>query len=380
MIVVAKGLYGLGGNIAVLADALRLGEALGCPVAADWVDGMYAVEGANVADLLFDYDRRAPWPGSLDGLRVFPEAWAADVARTVPRRMNPDPSVTTPRGPSRPLSMWRTVDAEDYGLDRLAADYDVVVVSRDSRYWHSSVDALAPYVQALRPNQEVRDGVAALGLSRSDVGVHFRHGNGERTVVPPDVGWFFDQVDDLSEQMPGSRVFLCTDCSVVHDAFVSRYGPDRVLSSPKALPPPGAGGMHYAPTSDGRYRSAVEAAVDIWALGACGAVVGSRSFFSETATRLGAPRPESSVRAWVPVHRPYRDPVGVRPVTPDDSLGRALLDAGVLLDGIHVSETVGDDGRWGLSYLHWPVARLESLDGVADPGQVAQAVRRYRLY
>ncbi len=380
MIVVAKGLYGLGGNISVLADALRLGEALGCGVVADWAGGMYAVDGANVADLLFDHDRKVPWPGLFDGLRVFPETWTADVARTFPRRMDPDRSVTTPRGPRRPLSMWRAVDAERYGLARLADDYDVVIVSRDSAHWHSSVDELAPYVQALRPNQDVRDGVEAVGLSRADIGVHFRHGNGERTVVPPDIGWFFDQVDDLGERMPASKVFVCTDCTVVLDAFASRYGQDRVVSSPKVIPPPGSGGMHYAPDSDGRYLSAVEAAVDIWALGACGALVGSRSFFSESAIRLGAPRPAWAVRAWVPVHRPFRAPAGVRPVTRGDAVGQALHDAGVLLDGINVGEAAGADGRWGLFYLHWPVGRLDSLDGVAEPGQVARAVRRHRLY
>lgn len=138
--------------------------------------------------------------------------------------------------------------------------------------------------------------------------------------------------------------------------------------------------MHYAPTSDGRYRSVVEAAVDVWALGACGAVVGSRSFFSESAIKIGAPRPSWAVRSWVPVRQPYRHPVGVRPVRRDEAVGRALIEAGVRLDGIHVAEEVGVDGRWSLSYLHWPVARLESLDGVADPGLVAQAVRRHRLY
>ena len=369
MIVVAKGLYGLGGNIAVLADALRLGEALGCGVLADWAQGRYGVTGANVADLLFDFDRRVPWPGQLDGLRVFPQAWSADVARTKPTH-----------APSRPLAMCTTVDAEDYGLDRLAADYDVVVVSRDSRYWHSSASTLAPYVQALRPNQEVRDGVAALGLSRSDIGVHFRHGNGERTVVPPDIGWFFDQVDDLSEQRPGSRVFLCTDCSAVHDAFVTRYGSRRVLASSKAYRPPGTGEMHSARTDDSRYRSAVEAAVDIWALGRCGALVGSPGFFTGVARRLRTSWQVGSFRAWVPVHRSYGKPADVRPLTEADGIGRALVGAGVPLDGIHVSQVPADDGRWEMFYLYWLTGRLDSLDEVEDPSSIATTVREHRLY
>ena len=370
MIVVAKGPYGLGGNISVLADAMRLGEALGCGVAADWAAGRYCVDGANVADLLFDYDRRVPWPGSFDGCRVFPEAWSADVATTVPPM----------RASSDPIWMSRAVDAEEYGLDALACDYDVVVLSRDSKYWHSKDYELAPYVQALRPNQEVRDGVAALGLSRLDVGVHLRHGNGERSVVPPDVGWFFEQVDDLTEQRSGSRIFLCTDCSAVVDAFVSRYGSRRVLTAPKGYRPLGAGPMHAAKTSADRYRSAVEAATDMWALGQCGALVRSAGFFSGTARNLGAPWRRGSLRLFAPVYRSYHQPAEERPVTKTDQLGRSLIDAGVLLDGLYLSQAPADDGRWDLFYLYWPVGRLGSPQEADDPAAIAAAVREHRLY
>lgn len=365
MLVVAKGLYGLGGNIAVLAEACRLGELLHCDVAADWVGGMYAVDGANVADLLFSHPRLVSLPDDLRERRVFPPQWQDEIERTMPRRGVVD-GLTLSRA---------TADlAEGEGLEALAETYDVVVVSRDSAHWYT--DELVPQVKALEPNRTVLDAVDALGVGSDDIAVHFRHGNGERTVVPPDIGWFFTAVDRFLGESPDSRVLLCTDAEPVLRRFMERYGQDRVYASAKEYPEPGSGGMHYGATSEDRYRSAVEAAVDMWAMGRCGYLVGSRSFFTGVAMKLAHPIDRSRIAAWVPTYRSHTPPRGHTPVLPDSDLGRRLTAIGIPLDGLFVASK---DGETTLHYLYWPIGTLTNAEDL-DLTRVAEELSARRLY
>lgn len=346
MLVVAKGLYGLGGNIAVLADALRLADKLGWRATADWRDGLYAVDGANVAELLFSHPLLEPLKRDLGGQRVFPQVWSAEIDRTFPKVGLVD---------GQALSRVTSDMAEDYGLERIADEFDVVVVSRDSRYWYT--DELVDYVQTLVPNSEISERVQDLRVGPADIGVHFRHGNGERTVVPPDINWFYGQIDDVLTTNPDARILVCTDASSALAHFSRRYG-DRVYSSEKTYPSVGAGGMHFAKSSSERYRSAIEAAVDIWALGRCRFIIGSRSFFTSTATKLAQPLPKSNVRGWMPIHRSHRPAEGHAPVTPETDLGCRLASHGIRLDGLYTA-TAGPG--FDLFYLQWRLADYVSV-------------------
>lgn len=233
--VLAKGYYGMGGNIAVMLCALRLARETDRRRLVDWVDGVYHVEGEDVFKLLFESPSYELPREALASLRVWPTFWQPYVTETMPY---PD---------DVPLTRVRASQAVDEGLEHLS-EYDVWMVTRDDRYWHDGMyrEETGRLAQELVLVRRLRQRIASFHaheMGDDAIAVHFRHGNGEPTVVPPDIQWFFGAVDEFLKRSPGSRIFVCTDCKAVLDRFTDRYD-RRIVATAKEYPPLGSGAMH----------------------------------------------------------------------------------------------------------------------------------------
>lgn len=362
-VVVAKGMYGMGGNLAVLADALRLGELMGSPVAVDWAGGMYSVEGRDVFSLLFEQDSFVDLP-RVPGIRVWPPQWADYLSETSPKA-----------APDLQLSRVTATSAEEFGLDVLRGSYDAVVLSRDSANWHAE-GGLSEYLRRVQPNSEISGRIDAVGANEGDIGVHVRHGNGERTVVPPSIQDVFRATEQFLIELPDARIFLATDCGAVLDRFIAEFGDDRVFASAKNYPALGSGGMHYADGSAARLQSAKEAIIDIWSLSRCGRLIGAQSFFTGCARRLSTRLNRESMKVIQNEYRSHKPAPGQVPLAPAHPLGAALLEAGIRLDGLFL-QSLGEEGE--LFYLYWPLCRVG--DSSALPIQEIRAkLSARRLY
>lgn len=366
--VLCKGYYGMGGNIAVVVCGMHLAMKTGRIVLVDWVDGVYSLGDGNLFDRLFSAPRNTFNRELLRGKSIWPRFWAPYVGETRPYVDN------------IPLSQVRATDAEDEGLAELDK-YDVLLVTRDDKYWHSAthrkeIVGLIQYLRPIRSLEEKIESFAEQVLGPDAIAVHFRHGNGELTVIPPDIQWFFDAVDRFRHDMGGRKVFLCTDCRAVLDAFIERYGAD-VVSTPKEYPPLGEGAMHSPKKGWDPLIRAEEAILDMWLISKCSYLVGSKSFFSSVSMKLNPDLTGSNVKVWKPEFRSHKPGVGHAKVDARSEIGRLLLEGGYSLDGIYVDEL--ENGNQRLLYLYHELFEFRNQADV-DLVSVGQKLSKLRLY
>lgn len=365
--VIAKGYYGMGGSLAVVVCASRLAESLGRTLLVDWVDGCYGLKGQDIFMRLFSAPVYSLDRDALRAAKVWPSFWQDFIHRT------------RPYSSSHPLSRVTTEMVEDDGA--AAIESDVIVVSRDDTYWHSSDhhQEMSRLARRLRPNpilQEKIDKFAFEHLGQNSIGVHFRHGNGEPTVVPPDIAWFFNRVDEQCGGKGDANIFLCTDCSEVVNRFNDRY-PGRVVCTTKKYPPLGAGAMHSVSGDEQRLNSAEEAVMDIWLLSKCRALVGSKSFFTGFAAKLN-PKLGADIKTWTPEYRSYTSPAGRVPVEDDHELSRTLAGVGIRTDGLFLEQVPHEAGK-RLFYLYWQIAKFSGVSEL-DFRSIETKIAFRRLY
>lgn len=370
MTVLVKGYYGLGGNLAVLLCGLRLAEKLGRPLSVDWRNSVYGSTESNLFPSLFE----SPAPNlSLPEKvpsKVWPPEWRGLLGEARPHI----------KGLSLHLSM--ASEAEKLSHDSLK-DFEYLVVSRDDPTWFDP-----DYTQIYRrlwaqlsPSPKVRTAVENFKkhhFAEEMIGVHFRHGNGERTVVPPDIAWFFERVDDAVAKEPEAKLFLATDCRAVLDEFSKRYGA-RVVSLPKNYLPVGHGAFHTSSdASQGSNRDwrAVEALIDLTLLSETNRLIGSRSFFTGVAVKVSGTLSPQRVSAWVPKVREFYPPATFRTVMDYPPILKRLEAAELTADGLFVEE------RESLSVLHYLAWEISSFRSPAelDLAKVKKSVVARRLY
>lgn len=366
--VLCKGYYGMGGNIAVVVCGMRLAVKTGRKLLVDWMDGVYSLDGDNLFDRLFNAPQNTFSRDLVRGKTVWPEFWAPYVERTRPYANNV------------PLTRVRTADAEEEGLDELER-YDVLLVTRDDKYWHEAAHrkemvGLAQFLTPVKALEQRIDGFAEEKLGDGAIAVHFRHGNGEPTVVPPDIEWFFEAVDHFRRERGGRRVFVCTDCRAVLDAFTERYG-DDVVSTPKEYPPLGGGAMHAPKEAWDPLGRAQEAILDMWLISRCSFLVGSKSFFSGVAMKLNPDLARSNVKVWKPEFRSHKPEPGHVKVDEASGVGVLLVEHGYTLDGLYVEELEGGNQR--LLYLYTELCELRNVSDI-DVTSVGRKLSKLRLY
>lgn len=370
MYVIAKGYYGLGGNLAVLVCAMRLARKLNRHLIVDWKYGFYGGDSHDVYGELFQAPSSFPVErGSWESWKVWPDYWQPYVAQTKPY----------PKGV--PLSYVTTEMAESEA-DAGGSLGDAIIISRDDKYWHKGEhhEEMSLLTQSLVPSvasQNLIEQYKSLFLGQPVIGVHFRHGNGERTVVPPDINWFYSQVDKFVERAPGCKIFLCSDCYAALRSFTERYG-NRVISTDKNYPALGSGGMHYGDTDVKRLASAREALLDIWLLAECTYFVGSKSFFSGVAGKLNGGFGRENSAWWTPRHRSFSADPEMKALSTDADLLQSFHDNNVSIDGIYYKTGEGED--LNMYYLYDYLGSLSKTREASSLQSIFGEIKSRRLY
>ncbi len=364
--VIAKGYYGLGGSLAIVLCAMRLAKQSKRELIVDWIDGFYSISPDDIFKALFECPHSIVSRNDINGLKIFPQAWEEFILKTKPHPAD--------------LNLSRmSVDFIENNCDA-PDDYDVLVVTRDDKYWHNSkfageFRALAKELIVAEPYKSEIKEYKNKYIIGNTIGVHFRHGNGEKTVIPPDIDWFFNAIDDFKENNREARIFLCTDCLAVMDEFKKKYG-NRIISTEKIYPEIGTGAMHYEQSNDQRLRSAVEALKDIWLLGECSYFVGSKSFFSTLASRVGHGFSRENSRWWTPEIRSHKPLSSQKPLTAIAELANEFTKHEIPLDGLYVDLY---DNQYQIFYLAFKIASIDMFSKI-NWIQMHSAIKKRRLY
>ena len=329
--VMVKAYFGLGGNIAVLLCAMRIAEQLGRELLIDWnFIPFYGNKGTDIFGHLFANDQ-IQYPENLTSLKVWPHFWQDRLDE------------------SRVFGKYHKYD--QVSADQLpdnVDEYDVIVITRDDSSWSNPkyTKEYRRLVKKLVVNDDIR---TSYQLPRNTIGIHFRHGNGEPLVVPPDINWFFLVIDKYLHQDSSCTLLVCTDCSVVVDRFRDKYKDKQVIATSKNYRPLGTGGMHRDRNRHEHIKlnAAIEALIDIYALSNCSAILATQSYFSSISIRL---KDEPKYIHLCPMeHRTYELPASHVAVTNIETISNYLTSRDILTDGIHIHE---QNNTYTLYYLH----------------------------
>jgi Nodulation protein Z (NodZ) len=369
--VLTKSYYGLGGDLCVLVGAMRLAGQLGREVVADWNGGLFGrVPHGSLVNQYFESPRFAV-PADLPDatLSVFPPQWEGRLLL---------PPLTYLRGVDLTLSRPEEVPAD------CAAD--CIVITRDSKLLHRRPELYFAAAQSLKPSHAIRSAVDALhatmGSTRPTIGIHFRHGNGERKVIPPDPRWFRNRINArlraLELEPDQISLFVATDCKGSLDYF-ARYYP-HTFSSEKAYRPNGEGAMHVGRqdlSEADKLRLPVEALTDMYALAGCDYFIGSRGYFSLFVTLVRGKR-HSVLYDGERLFDNYGVSDAFLPVAKDAVYGPAVARARVPLDGLFVRRT--HDQR-ELLYYNDPIhSNAVSQAAAPDAQEIRRAIVARRTY
>lgn len=269
-----KSYYGLGGDLCVLLCALHYAQQHQRALVVDWSGGRYGfVEQGNLFNEYFaEPVFLAPVDLPAQGLSVFPPVW---VGRThVP-----------------PLTY---IDGIDLTLSRpeevpIDCDADCVVITRDSRLLHQRPMDYVSIARSLRPVPRIQTCIDAqvqrLRSAKHSIGIHFRHGNGERKVIAPDPRWFRNRINGCMKTLgldpEEVTLYVATDCEGTLEYFRRHYR--NTIDLPKSYRPNGGGALHInrtEMTTAEKMQMADEALVDMYVLSHCNSFFGSRGFFS----------------------------------------------------------------------------------------------------
>jgi hypothetical protein len=299
--IIAKSFYGLGGNLSVLSCAWVAARKLNRYLIIDWRGMHYGCESDYFHKLFKPLSLQASL-SEISNLEadVFPHYWK-DFVMDIPNHQK---------------GINLTAANSDLLFDPQSGfspeNQSIAVVSRDGKFFHKReyLSEMKEFFAELKPIDTIDADISAfVGSHFKDftIGVHFRHGNGEPTVVVPDFDWFCKSIDELCTGSDRScaPILIATDCGAALDMFRIRYG-DRIVCYPKFYPPNGTGGMHYRQTGEEKLKSAVEAVIDIRLLSLCSAFVGSKSFFSVCASHWGKGFNRCNSRWFVPRLRAFK--------------------------------------------------------------------------
>lgn len=369
--VLAKSYYGLGGDLCVLIGAMRLAGQLDRVIVADWNGGVFGrVPGGNLVNEYFESPQfTIPQALPDDVQSVFPPQWEGRL-RLPPLTYLPGIDLTL----SRP---------EEVPADCSA---DCIVITRDSKVMHRRPELFFATAQALQPSPYIRSAVAGLrasmGGGRPCIGIHFRHGNGERKVIPPDPRWFRNRINArmraLGAEPDGINLFVATDCKGVLDYFARHY--PHTFSSQKAYRRNGEGAMHLGRqdlSEAEKLQLPREALIDMYTLAACDYFIGSRGFFSLFVMLVRGKR-HSMLYEGERLFDNYTATGDFQPAAKDAQYGPVLAQARVPLDGLFVRTTA--DSRELTYYNDLIHSHPRSQAEMTDAQDIRRAIIARRTY
>lgn len=273
--VLVKSYYGLGGDFCVMLSAWRLARQLDRQLVVDWSGGRYgSVDDGRLFSRFFaDSEFLAPVdvPG-IANMTVFPQEWVGRTALP-------------------PVTYLESVDLTRSRPENVPPDCaaDCIVITRDTRELLPRLAEYSELARTLRLREEIQSSVdeqqSRFAPYRHSIGIHFRHGNGEKKVMSPDPRWFRNRINGKLKQLDLSPedlgLYVATDCEGTL-AYFKRYYP-HVIDLPKAYRENGGGAFHVGRddlSSEEKIHLATEALIDIYTLARCKSFIGSRGYFS----------------------------------------------------------------------------------------------------
>ena len=364
--VLVKGTFGMGGRIHVLLGAWAYARRTGRTLVVDWSHHFYG-GGADCFERFFKnpflrFSRFREIVGAMEESgstpQVFPAGWQAEFADTHRKGRATDLYLCPPPQDDVPE--------------------DIVVVTRyDTRL---TVDEQAKLACQLHPSSRIQARVEELcGQFDIDaaIGIHYRHGGGERGVFVPQPEWFEQTVTDI-DPTNSRPLFFCTDSTFAEQHFRQSFGP-RFHSSDKLFPD--SGRLVGNPAIQDQIRNGEDALVDLYSLARCGDLIDSGYFYGKSARLLGAGAGGKCITypGIVRVTSSKFDNAlaGLQPVADNAELATVLKAAGIKLDHLWF----GRDGpQLKLHYgpdllLELPAEQLET-----SMPRLTEQLQRRRLY
>jgi hypothetical protein len=364
--VVVKSYYGLGGDLCTLLGAWRLARHLDRHLVVDWSGGRYgSVDDGNLFARFFSSPQvlcPADVPG-LAGMSVFPKEWQGRSAL---------PPVTYLEG----VDLTRS-RPEDVPADCTA---QCIVITRDSSELMPNLAEFGQLSAELVLREELEASVAsligALATKKHSIGLHFRHGNGERKVMAPDPRWFRNRINGKLKQLglesDELALYVATDCEATLRYFKNYY--PSTVSLPKVYRPNGSGALHVARddlSPEQKIQMAREALIDMFALARCATFIGSRGYFSLIPRLLRQDR-NCIIYPGMRVVTPDEILVKYTPATSDPVYGPIIRRMKLPIDGLLVQSV---DGQRTLRYYEDVVYSVPAATGLPGDDEML-AVRR----
>jgi hypothetical protein len=308
-VVVSKKVGGLGACLVTLFRAWQFARRAGRTLVVDWRASLYErdprvnafgrlfanrgwiadvpiVTGDRVAGL--DYPEPFFPPGwSADRLHRFPDRYytAAALDRVEPQRLG-----------SRRAQFELCIGGEDPPHPTVVLHHGLrspdPVDPGDEHFPRLDSEAARAFLQALEPQPEIHEAAADFAArrlaARPIVGLHVRHGNGEREerVTGETTPRLNRDPETLlaafrvalaatpRERGVPTTIFLATDSVAVQELFTREL--PQIVTYPKRLRPAGHGALHAGPDEDGGR----DALVEMLLLARCDALVHNDSCFT----------------------------------------------------------------------------------------------------
>ena len=378
--VLVKSYYGLGGDLSVLLGAMILSNQRGRELLVDWDGGMYGNSpDPNIS--LFNYLFKSPVFRTSKILSqsysVYPSYWKEYIY-------------------SPPLTYVNGVDLAGSRPEGVPEDrnQDCIVITRDSAWVKKKTEKYHAEIKKLVLSDEIKqtiDDFSEINFDKGKliIGVHFRHGNGEYKVIPPDPKWFRNKINMVltlnKRNINDLILFICSDCSAVLNYFKKYY--PVVLSTKKKYLRNGFGAFHvksgvrHIPRIDlensEQILLAKEALVDMYLLAETNFFLGSGGFFSKYVSLL---RNGENINLFSG-NRTYKNPESndkIFPASDEETLSSYLNKYGFPFDGlfIHLDGSIKNVFYYDTLLGFFKGTKITSTEGL----KIRQSIFDLRLY
>jgi SAM-dependent methyltransferase len=364
--VLVKVCYGMGGRLRVVADALEYARKTDRRLIVDWNDGYYD-DGKNDKDVFSQYF-------------IYPKSNCIefyDILKNAGNKIKIYPCGWHVR--SVGLGVSYSLDSTLYWAlykerpPREDVDADVVVFT-----WHNVPMSMSKQTSELYREFKLQpkivekiDRFASDKFKTPPIGVHVRHGNGERRVIAPEIDWFIDKIEEIRKEDENTPIFLCTDSIFVQEYFLNKF--DNVCYTEKKFPL--LGPLHNNPMNkDCPFINGEQALVDMYLLARCDVLLLTGYHFARTALLLGGGK-KGAYQYPNATRLLLKDAPG-KPISELKDIKSLLEQAGIHIDNIRID---GQNGKYLVYYGYDQIATIND-SGSIDIDKIKSSLLRRRLY
>ena len=364
--VLVKVCYGMGGRLRVVVDAMEYARKTGRKLIVDWNDGYYD-DRKNDKDVFSHYF-------------IYPESNCIefyDSLKNVGSKMKRYPCAWHIRPVD--LGVSYSLDSTLYWAlyherpPREDVDADVVVFT-----WHNVPMSMSKETSELYKELKLQPGIhekierfASDNFRTTPIGVHVRHGNGERRVIAPEIDWFIKKIEEIHKEDENKPIFLCTDSIFVQEYFLNRF--DNICFTEKKFPLRGP--LHNnSMNTDCPLNNGEQALVDMYLLARCDVLLLTGYHFARTAILLGGGS-KGTYQYPKATRLLLKDAPG-KSVSELKDFESVLAQAGIHVDNLRID---GQNEKYILYYGYDQIASIND-SGSINIDMIKSSLLRRRLY